>query len=95
MPPNQQSNGSSNNNDMGSTTNNAFSKPAVLSDKPAPKTSVKSFHPSSAFQPVQNGSASAPQPLAQAKGDAAQGNMVLVQQRGTDQQMQVQHHHHH
>ncbi|OMP06312.1 CheY-like superfamily [Corchorus olitorius] len=65
MPPKQQSNGSSNNNDMGSTTNNAFSKPAVLSDKPAPKTSVNSFHPSSAFQSVQHGRASAPQPLAQ------------------------------
>ncbi|XP_022765293.1 two-component response regulator-like PRR37 isoform X2 [Durio zibethinus] len=71
IPPKQQSNGSSNNNDMGSTTNNAFSKPAVLSDKPAPKTSVKSFHPSSAFQPVQNGRVSALQPLTQGKADAA------------------------
>ncbi|EOY18475.1 Pseudo response regulator, putative isoform 2 [Theobroma cacao] len=66
IPPKQQSNGSSNNNDMGSTTNNAFSKPAVLSDKPAPKTSAKSFHPSSAFQPVQSGHGSALQPVAQA-----------------------------
>ncbi|XVF83354.1 hypothetical protein PTKIN_Ptkin16aG0479800 [Pterospermum kingtungense] len=95
MPPKQQSNGSSNNNDMGSTTNNAFSKPAILSDKPVPKTSVKSFHPSMAFQSPQNGHASAPQPLAQGKGDAALGNRILVQARGTDQQMQVQHHHHH
>lgn len=95
MPPKQQSNGSSNNNDMGSTTNNAFSKPAVLSEKPAPKTSAKSFHPSMAFQPPQNGRASAPQPLAQGKGDAPLGNRVLVQARGTDQQVQVQHHHHH
>ncbi|WRX11597.1 Signal transduction response regulator [Theobroma cacao] len=71
IPPKQQSNGSSNNNDMGSTTNNAFSKPAVLSDKPAPKTSAKSFHPSSAFQPVQSGHGSALQPVAQGKGDAA------------------------
>ncbi|XWS75085.1 hypothetical protein CRYUN_Cryun01aG0054600 [Craigia yunnanensis] len=95
MPPKQQSNGSSNNNCMGSTTNNAFSKPAVLSDKPATKTSVKYFHPSTAFQPVQNGRASALQPLAQGKGDAALGNRILVQARGTDQQVQVQHHHHH
>ncbi|XVF23732.1 hypothetical protein REPUB_Repub13aG0065000 [Reevesia pubescens] len=95
MPPKQQSNGSSNNNDMGSTTNNAFSKPTVLSDKPAPKTSVKYLHPSSAFHPVQNGCASAPQHLAQGKGGAALGNMTLVQARGTDQQVQVQHHHHH
>ncbi|XVE68999.1 hypothetical protein DITRI_Ditri09bG0114600 [Diplodiscus trichospermus] len=66
MPPKQQSNGSSNNNDMGSTTNDAFSNPAVVSDKPAPKTSVKSLHPSTTFQPVQNGRASALQPLTKA-----------------------------
>ncbi|KAK6234086.1 hypothetical protein QUC31_006492 [Theobroma cacao] len=95
IPPKQQSNGSSNNNDMGSTTNNAFSKPAVLSDKPAPKTSAKSFHPSSAFQPVQSGHGSALQPVAQGKGDAALGNMILVKARGTDQQGKAQHHHHH
>ncbi|XWS07876.1 hypothetical protein CRYUN_Cryun41cG0030200 [Craigia yunnanensis] len=95
MPPKQQSNGSSNNNDMGSTTNNAFSEPVVLSDKPAPKTSVKPFYPSLAFQPMQNGHASAPQPLAQGKDDVALGNRILVQARGTDQQVQVQHHHHH
>ncbi|XP_021295916.1 two-component response regulator-like PRR37 isoform X2 [Herrania umbratica] len=95
MPPKQQSNGSSNNNDMGSTTNNAFSKPAVLSDKPAPKTSAKSFHPSSAFQPVQSGCGSSPQPVAQGKGDAALGSMILVKGRGTDQQVKVRHHYHH
>ncbi|XP_022744574.1 two-component response regulator-like PRR37 isoform X2 [Durio zibethinus] len=94
VPPKQQSNGSSNNNDMDSTTNNAFSKPAVLSDKQAPNTSVKSFHLSSAFRSVQNGHASAPQPLAQGKDDPVLGNMTFVQARGTDQQVQVQHHHH-
>ncbi|XWS56485.1 hypothetical protein CRYUN_Cryun09bG0089400 [Craigia yunnanensis] len=95
MPPKQQFNGSSNNNDVGSTTNNALSKPAVLSDNQAPKTSVKSFHPASSFQSMQNSCASAPQSLAQGKDDAAHGNMTLVQARGTDQQVQVQHHHHH
>ncbi|GMJ09529.1 pseudo-response regulator 7 [Hibiscus trionum] len=47
MPLNQQSNGSSNNNDIGSTTNNAFSKSAVMSEKP--------IVPSSAFQPPTQG----------------------------------------
>ncbi|EOY18481.1 Pseudo response regulator, putative isoform 8, partial [Theobroma cacao] len=75
IPPKQQSNGSSNNNDMGSTTNNAFSKPAVLSDKPAPKTSAKSFHPSSAFQPVQSGHGSALQPVAQAAPQCGSSNL--------------------
>ncbi|KAK5835836.1 two-component response regulator-like PRR37 isoform X1 [Gossypium arboreum] len=91
MPPNQQSNGSSNNNDMGSTTNNAFSKSAVLNDKPASKTSG----PSSAFQPVQKGHATAMQSPAEDKADAAIGKKILAKAKGTDQQVQVQHHHHH
>ncbi|XVF75468.1 hypothetical protein PTKIN_Ptkin13bG0190600 [Pterospermum kingtungense] len=95
MPPKQQFNGSSNNNDMGSTTNNAFSNPAVLSDKQASKASVEAFHPSLAFQSLQKGRISALQPLAQGKSDAALGNMTLVEARGTDQQVQMQHHHHH
>ncbi|KAB2034523.1 hypothetical protein ES319_D04G091900v1 [Gossypium barbadense] len=80
MPPNQQSN--SNNNDMGSTTNNAFSKSAVLNDKPASKTSV----PSSALQPVQKGHATAMQPPAEDKADAAIGKKILTKAKGTDQQ---------
>ncbi|GKV28569.1 hypothetical protein SLEP1_g37597 [Rubroshorea leprosula] len=95
MPPNQGSNGSSNNNDVGSTTNNAFTKPMVFSDKPTPKSSIKPFHPSSAFQPMQNGHISAPQPIIQGEGDTAKPNMNLVQARGVNQQVQVQHHHHH
>lgn len=91
MPPNQQSNGSSNNNDMGSTTNNAFSKSAALNDKPASKTSV----PSSAFQPVQKGHATAMQPPAKDKADAAIGKKTLAKGKRTDQQVRVQHHHHH
>ncbi|KAL1172982.1 hypothetical protein V6Z11_A05G384300 [Gossypium hirsutum] len=91
MPPNQQSNGSSNNNDMGSTTNNAFSKSAVLNDKPASKTSS----PSSAFQPVQKGHATAMQSPAEDKADATIGKKILAKAKGTDQQVQVQHHHHH
>ncbi|KAH1039019.1 hypothetical protein J1N35_040762 [Gossypium stocksii] len=91
LPPNQQSNGSSNNNDMGSTTNNAFSKSAVLNDKAASKTSV----PSSAFQPVQKGHATAMQPPAEDMADAAMGKKILAKAKGMDQQVRVQHHHHH
>ncbi|GLT70071.1 hypothetical protein SLA2020_421720 [Shorea laevis] len=95
MPPKQQSNGSSNNNDMGSTTNNAFTKPAGFSDRQTPKCVIKPLHPSSAFQPVQNGHVSAPQPMIQGNSDAAKPNMRLIQARGMNQQVQVQHHHHH
>ncbi|CAH2040694.1 unnamed protein product [Thlaspi arvense] len=51
--PDQPPNGSSNNNDMGSTTNDAFIKPGDFSDKPMPKSTVN-VHPCSAFQPVQS-----------------------------------------
>ncbi|CAK9155104.1 unnamed protein product [Ilex paraguariensis] len=39
--PNHSSNGSSNNNDMGSTTNGIFTKPEAFSDKPIPKSMGK------------------------------------------------------
>jgi pseudo-response regulator 7 len=86
------SNGSSNNNDVGSTTNNAFAKPLVIRDKPTPKSTVKCLHPSSAFQPVQNDHT--PQPVIQGKGDAPIANKILAQSRGMNQQGQVQHHRH-
>ncbi|KAL4348737.1 hypothetical protein GQ457_17G010150 [Hibiscus cannabinus] len=91
VPLNQQSNGSSNNNDMGSTTNNAFNKSTIISDKPTPKTIV----PSSAFQPVQNDHTTTLQPPTQGKVDAAVGKKILAKTRATDQQVQVQHQHHH
>ncbi|CAK7325570.1 unnamed protein product [Dovyalis caffra] len=93
-PPNQRSNGSSNNNDMGSTTNNAFTRSLVISDKLAPKFIVKCLHPSSAFQPGQNDYTCLPQPAIQGKGDAPIANAILAQSRGMNQQGQVQHHHH-
>lgn len=52
--PNRRSHGSSNNDDMGSTTNNAFTKPAAFNDQPMSKSGVNT-HPSSAFQPIPNG----------------------------------------
>lgn len=93
-PRNLFSNGSSNNNDVGSTTNNAFAKPLVIRDKPAPKSTVKCLHPSSAFQPVQNDHTPLPQPVIQGKGDAPIANTILAQSRGMNQQGQVQHHRH-
>ncbi|PON44396.1 Two-component response regulator-like [Parasponia andersonii] len=56
-PPNQGSNGSSNNNDMGSTTNNAFTKQVPFADWPTPKSTVM-LQSCTAFQQVQNGQSS-------------------------------------
>jgi pseudo-response regulator 7 len=92
--PDQGSNGSSDNNDMGFTTNNVFSKQVAVSDMPAPKSTVKSLHPS-AFQPVQSGHISPPQPIIQGKTDAAIASTDLSQERHINQPAQVQHHHHH
>ncbi|KAJ7972466.1 Two-component response regulator [Quillaja saponaria] len=47
-PPNHNSNGASNNIDMGSTNNNAFTKSAVMSE-PAVVSTVKCLYSSSAF----------------------------------------------
>ncbi|KAJ6325360.1 hypothetical protein OIU76_012447 [Salix suchowensis] len=46
-------------------TNNAFTKPLVIRDKPTPKSTVKCLHPP-AFQPVQNDHTPLPQPVIQA-----------------------------
>ncbi|KAG2730040.1 hypothetical protein I3760_01G275500 [Carya illinoinensis] len=96
--PNQCSNGSSNNNDMGSTTNNVYTKQVAFSDKAAPNSAFKYLHPSSAFQPVQNGHNSPPQPIIQSKTDAATASKVsaqTAQTRDIKQPVHVQHHHHH
>lgn len=90
---NQGSNGSSENNDMGSSTNNVFSNQVAFSDMPVSKSTVKSLHPSSAFQPVQSGHISPPQPIIR-KTDAAIAITDLSQERHINQQVQVQHHHH-
>lgn len=52
-PPNQNSNGASNNIDMGSTTNNAFTKSAVKSE-PGVASETKCLYQTSAFQPLKN-----------------------------------------
>ncbi|XP_024957260.1 two-component response regulator-like PRR37 isoform X6 [Citrus sinensis] len=83
-PPSQHSNVSNNNSDVGLTTNASSTNPTVFSDKPAPNSTIKSLLPSSATQPAQ--------PI-QGKVDGAVGSMA--QERGVNQQVQVQHHHHH
>ncbi|KAH9768015.1 Two-component response regulator-like PRR37 [Citrus sinensis] len=83
-PPSQHSNVSNNNSDVGLPTNASSTNPTVFSDKPAPNSTIKSLLPSSATQPAQ--------PI-QGKVDGAVGSMA--QERGVNQQVQVQHHHHH
>ncbi|XP_022962991.1 two-component response regulator-like APRR7 isoform X2 [Cucurbita moschata] len=58
-PPNQCSNGDSNNIDMGSTTNNAFSKSIVTNNKSAMASTVNCLNPLA--QPIKNDSLSVPQ----------------------------------
>lgn len=91
---NQGSNGSSNYNDVGSTTNNAFMKLENVTDKPPSKSILKYLHQSSAFQPVQHGGA-CPQPTVQGKVDPAMAHVIMTQARGVKHRVQVQHHHHH
>ncbi|KAK7345618.1 hypothetical protein VNO77_16225 [Canavalia gladiata] len=52
-PPNQNSNGASNNIDMGSTANNAYAKSAVISE-PAMASTAKCLYQTSAFQSIKN-----------------------------------------
>lgn len=83
---------------MGSTTNNVYTKQVAFSDKAAPNSAFKYLHPSSAFQPVQNGHNSPPQPIIQGKTDAATASKVsaqTAQTRDIKQPVHVQHHHHH
>ncbi|KAK6231533.1 hypothetical protein SCA6_001606 [Theobroma cacao] len=99
-PPNQCSNVGSNNIDMGSTANNAFAKPAVLKNKSAASSIVRSSHPSSTFQPMKN-DLSASQKVVLDKADDVNTTAGLAQPRGTHQELQMQHfphhydHHHH
>ncbi|CAI9091035.1 OLC1v1025952C1 [Oldenlandia corymbosa var. corymbosa] len=87
--PYQGSNGSSNNNDMGSTTNNVFSKSEVL----AVRSTAVGTRPGSAFQPVQHGQSSLLQPVAPVKSDGSKS--ATAQTSSNQQQPQVEHHHHH
>ncbi|OMP03656.1 putative sensory transduction histidine kinase [Corchorus olitorius] len=100
-PPNQCSNVGSNNIDMGSTTNNVFAKPAVLKNKSAASSSVRSINPSSTFQPIKIDLLSASQKVALDNADDVNTTAVLAQPSGTHKELQMQHlpnhydHHHH
>ncbi|KAJ6720338.1 TWO-COMPONENT RESPONSE REGULATOR [Salix viminalis] len=75
-PRNPHPNGSSNNNIVGSKTNNAFTKPLVIRDKPTSKSTVKCLHPP-AFQPVQNDHTPLPQPVIQAAASQCGSSNIL------------------
>lgn len=91
---NQQSNGSSNNNDMASTAETVPPKPEAFNDKSESSSAFKSSH-ASAFQPVQNGHICSPQQVMPGNVEDVKCNADQAQFRGSHQQVQVQHHHHH
>ena len=90
--PNQQSNGSSNNNDAPSTK--YVPKPETLSDKSESVSAFKCFH-TSALRPMPNGLICTAQQVISEKVDDVAVGTEEVQERGSNHQVQVQHHHHH
>ncbi|EXC33207.1 Two-component response regulator-like protein [Morus notabilis] len=93
-PPNQQSNGSSNNNDLASTNKYVAPKPEAFNDKPESTSGFKSSH-SSAFQPVQSGCICLAPQVPLGKTDDGEVDPVQAPAKGSYKQVQVQHHHHH
>lgn len=89
--PNQGSNVGSNNIDMGSTTNNTFTKSAVLKNKPAVTSTVKCLQPPSTFQPMKGDTLSASQQIASEKAGDVAGTAMMAQLMGSHQELQVQH----
>ncbi|XP_052205620.1 two-component response regulator-like PRR73 [Diospyros lotus] len=93
--PNQGSNGTSNNSDMGSTTNNAYTRPPASGEKSMLKSAVN-IHPCSAFQPVKDGYyVSSRKSLIPYNIDAATMNGVLAQAKGMPSHIQHSHNHQH
>ncbi|KAJ0021722.1 hypothetical protein Pint_32263 [Pistacia integerrima] len=93
-PLNQQSNGSSNNNDMASTAKYSTSKPEALNDKSESISAFKPFH-SSAFQSLQNGRIYSSQQVLPEKADDMGVNTIQAQLRGTHHLVHIQNHQHH
>ncbi|XP_057483495.1 two-component response regulator-like APRR3 isoform X2 [Actinidia eriantha] len=91
-PPNQQSNGSSNNNDAPSTK--YVPNPETLSDKSESVSAFKCFH-TSALRPMPNDLICTAQQVISEKVDDVAVGTEEVQERGSNHQVQVQHHHHH
>lgn len=91
-PIKQGSNGSSNNNDMGSSTKSAMTTPSA--DRgPLSPSAIKSNHYTSAFHPVQY-QTSPPNVLRKDKAEEETVNVVKVDYSREAQQSSVQHHHH-
>ncbi|KAG6511917.1 hypothetical protein ZIOFF_029996 [Zingiber officinale] len=88
----QGSNGSSNNNDMGSTTKNAM-KPAVHKDKTSSASIIKCTQ-TSAFHPVQVRASGNQEPV-QENGENVAAASATGQPREKQHQLPAHHHHHH
>ncbi|KAF5751502.1 putative sensory transduction histidine kinase [Tripterygium wilfordii] len=93
-PLNQQSDGSSNNNEIASTAEYVTPKPEAFNVQSDSTSAFKSFQ-SSAFQSAQNDRASATLQVTPVKSDELVVNTVQAHHRSSCQQVQVQHHHHH
>ncbi|PKA66924.1 Two-component response regulator-like PRR73 [Apostasia shenzhenica] len=97
-PLKQGSNGSSNNNDMGSTNKNVVTKPGAY--KEVSTLAIKPNHPTSAFHPVQPQNSTIPQAIQEKMDNAPMAPVAVGKSGGSRKQVQVQnhhqyHHHHH
>jgi pseudo-response regulator 7 len=91
-PIKQGSNGSSNNNDMGSSTKNVVAKPSGNRERVTSPSAVKSTQHTSAFHPVPHQTSPA-NVVGKDKTDEGIANAVKVSQTEVPQSC-VQHHHH-
>uniref|UniRef100_A0A0D9VSP9 CCT domain-containing protein n=1 Tax=Leersia perrieri TaxID=77586 RepID=A0A0D9VSP9_9ORYZ len=89
----QGSNGSSNNNDMGSSTKNVITKPSSNRGKVMSPSAVKATQHTSAFHPVQRQTSPA-NVVGKDKADEGIANAVNVGHPGDVQHGFMQHHHH-
>ncbi|WOL04658.1 two-component response regulator-like PRR73 isoform X1 [Canna indica] len=87
------SNESSNNNDMGSTTKNVFTKPATNKEKSLSAPIIKCKQ-TSAFHPVQFRASESQEPV-QDTGENVTAASSTGQSREIQHQVLAQHHHHH
>ncbi|XP_062210848.1 two-component response regulator-like PRR73 [Phragmites australis] len=92
-PIKQGSNGSSNNNDMGSSTKNVIAKPSVNRERVTSPPAVKSTQHTSTFHPVQHQTSPA-NVVGKDKADEGVANAVKVGHPTEAPESCVQHHHH-
>jgi pseudo-response regulator 7 len=90
VPIKQGSNGSSNNNNMGSSTKNVVAKPSASRDRVTSPSAVKSTQRTSAFHPVQQQASV----VRNDKADEGIANLVKLGHKKELPQNCVQHHHH-